>query len=286
MLHRELDRLDRGLLFCLFDTPDRLQHMFWRVREPDPPANVGRPVAEWAGVIEAHYRECDAVVGRALARADERTLVVVLSDHGFTSFQRGVHLNTWLHDHGFLALAPGVAPGDDAGDLLRHVDWGRTKAYALGLGSIYLNRRGREAQGVVGAADAAAVGRQIADGLTGLRDGVRGRTAVAGVSAREDVYAGPYTAEAPDLVVRFAPGYRVSWGTALGAVPGGHFEDNDRRWGGDHIVDPARVPGVLFMNRPFDGADARLLDLAPTILAALGVPKGPAMEGRSLLPAA
>jgi predicted AlkP superfamily phosphohydrolase/phosphomutase len=210
--------------------------------------------------------------------------VVVLSDHGFTSFQRGVHLNTWLHDHGFLALAPGVRPGDDAGDLLRHVDWGRTQAYALGLGSVYLNVRGREAQGIVAAADAGRVGREIAAGLTGLRDEARGRVAVRGVSAREDVYRGPYAGEAPDLVVRFAPGYRVSWATALGGVPSGHVEDNVKRWGGDHIVDPTLVPGVLFMNRPFDGADAGLVDLAPTILAALGVPKGGAMEGASLLP--
>ena len=56
-----------------------------------------------------------------------------------------------------------------------------------------------------------------------------------------------------------------------------------KKWSGDHIIDPDRVPGVLFMNRLFRGDAARLTDLAPTILAALGVPKGPAMEGESLL---
>ena len=70
----------------------------------------------------------------------------------------------------------------------------------------------------------------------------------------------------------------------MGGVPEGHFEDNVKKWSGDHIIDPALVPGVLFMNRPFRGEAARLVDLAPTILAALGVPKGPAMEGSSLLP--
>ena len=63
----------------------------------------------------------------------------------------------------------------------------------------------------------------------------------------------------------------------MGGVPaGGHFEDNTKKWCGDHIIDPALVPGVLFMNRPFRGEGARLVDLAPTILAALGVPAGPA----------
>jgi hypothetical protein len=76
----------------------------------------------------------------------------------------------------------------------------------------------------------------------------------------------------------------VSWGTALGGLPAGCFEDNRKKWSGDHIIDPCLVPGALLMNRPFRGDGARLLDLAPTVLDALGVPKGPAMEGSSLLP--
>jgi bisphosphoglycerate-independent phosphoglycerate mutase (AlkP superfamily) len=68
----------------------------------------------------------------------------------------------------------------------------------------------------------------------------------------------------------------------LGAVPEGWFEDNVGKWAGDHILDPPLVPGVLFMNRAFDGRDPRLLDLAPTVLGALGVPKGKRMEGESL----
>jgi bisphosphoglycerate-independent phosphoglycerate mutase (AlkP superfamily) len=88
--------------------------------------------------------------------------------------------------------------------------------------------------------------------------------------------------EAPDLVVGFAAGYRASWTTALGGIPESLFEDNVKKWGGDHIIDPSLVPGVLFMNRPFDGGAARLADLAPTILQALGVEKPPIMEGKNL----
>jgi predicted AlkP superfamily phosphohydrolase/phosphomutase len=286
MMLYELDRLKEGLFFCLFDTPDRLQHMFWRFREPNHPANAGEPFdSELRCAIEEHYRECDEIVGKAMAHVDDRTLFITLSDHGFNSVQRGVHLNTWLHDNGFLALKPGVGPSEEAGDFFKHVDWGRTKAYALGLGSIYLNLRGREREGAVAPNDAAGVAADIARGLTGLRDEARGAVAVQGAVTREQVYAGAYAAESPDLVACFAPGYRVSWATALGGVPHGHFEDNVKRWGGDHIVDPALVPGVLFMNRAFDGngGGPSLLDLAPTILAALGVPKGPAMEGKALL---
>ena len=154
----------------------------------------------------------------------------------------------------------------------------------VNISRIYLNLKGREAQGIVDQAEAPALKGAIAQGLGGLGDGARGQRAVRSVVAREQVYAGPYVGEAPDLLVNFAAGYRVSWGTPLGGLGAGLFEDNTRKWAGDHMLDPALAPGVLFLNQPFRGQGARLVDLAPTILEALGVPKGPAMEGRSLLP--
>jgi predicted AlkP superfamily phosphohydrolase/phosphomutase len=282
MMLYELDRLDEGFFFCLFDTPDRVAHMFWRFAESEHPANKGI-TSGVNRVIEEHYRACDAVVGRALKYADDQTLLVVLSDHGMNSFQRGVHLNTWLHDNGLLALRKGERPGDDAGDFFRSVDWDRTRAYAVGLGSIYLNIKGREERGIVGEAEVGALKAKISEGLTGMADAKYGRIAVRSVVSREQVYAGPYAVESPDLLVNFSSGYRVSWETALGAIPEGQFEDNAKKWGGDHIIDPDLVPGVLFMNRPFTGESPSLLDMAPTILDALGVPKGNAMEGETLL---
>jgi predicted AlkP superfamily phosphohydrolase/phosphomutase len=283
MMLYELDRLNEGLFFCLFDTPDRVQHMFWRFGEQDHPANRGEFNAELAGVVEEHYRACDEVVGKALEYEDDETLFIVLSDHGMNSFQRGVHLNTWLYENCLLALRSGCNPGDDAGDFFRGVDWSRTQAYAMGLGGIYLNVRGREEKGIVEPGDVEGLKAAIARGLAGMCDPARGQTAIRSVVTREQVYSGPYVNEAPDLLVNFSEGYRVSWDTALGGVPGDQFEDNVKKWGGDHIIDPCLVPGVLFMNRPYDASDPSLLDLAPTILEALGVPKGPAMEGDSLL---
>src|SRR6185437_3054457 len=149
MLQHELARQREGLVFCLFDTPDRVQHMFWRFLDPDHPAQRAAPVQGFENVIEDHYRACDAILGRVLAAVDPETLVITLSDHGFTGFRRGVHLNGWLRREGLLALKPGVAPGAEAGDYLQKVDWTRTKAYAVGIGSVYLNLRGREGEGIV-----------------------------------------------------------------------------------------------------------------------------------------
>ncbi len=283
MLRRELDRFDQGFLFCLFDTPDRIQHMFWRFLEPDHPANAGRTYdPDFARVIADTYKRADAAVGEVLRAADDNTLVIALSDHGFGTFRRGVNLNTWLHEQGLLSLTGGMKPSEEAGDLLAHVDWSKTKAYALGLGGIYLNLAGRESRGIVPAAEADDLKTKIAASLSTLQDEGRGR-AVNAVHPRESLYRGPHAGDAPDLVVHFAEGYRASWATSMGGVPEGLVEDNTKAWGGDHIIDPALVPGFLTMNRSFRKEGARLVDLAPTILGALGCPPGPAMEGGTLL---
>lgn len=284
MMLFELERLDEGLLFCLHDTPDRLQHMFWRFTEPDHPANVLQPpTSDWSTVIENHYARCDETIGKVLEAADDRTLVLTLSDHGFGSFQRCVNLNTWLHGHGLLAYRSGVRPGPETGEGFAEVDWGRTKAYALGLGSIYLNRAGREAEGIVSDGEAPALKERIAGELTKLIDPGRNTGAVARVYDQRDIYIGPSASRAPDLVAGFARGYRASWATTLGGAGAELFEDNVKRWGGDHVVDPAAVPGFLAANVSLAPRAARMIDLAPTILAALGVPQTNTMEGKALL---
>jgi predicted AlkP superfamily phosphohydrolase/phosphomutase len=285
MMVHELERFDSGLFFCLFDTPDRVQHMLWRTREPDHPANRNRSRPRtFDRAIEEHYRRGDAVVGQALEFADDRTLLIVLSDHGFCSFRRGFHLNRWLYDQGLLTLRAGAEPGPSAGDFLREVDWEKTRAYALGLTGLYLNLHGREGRGTVRPEEAETLKAAIATELSGLVDQETGAVAVRSVISRETLYAGPYVQEAPDLVVNCGPGYRISWGSSVGGIPGGGlFEDNTRKWAGDHIIDPPLVPGVLLMNRPFQGDQARMVDLVPTILDAYGIPAGVAMEGTSLL---
>ncbi|GAG55760.1 unnamed protein product [marine sediment metagenome] len=151
------------------------------------------------------------------------------------------------------------------------------------MGAIFINLKGREENGIVVDQEIGKVKDAIIQGLTGLPDPERGKTAVRSVVAREQVFSGPYINEAPDLLVNFSEGYRVSWGTPLGGVPEGIFEDNRKKWGGDHVIDPVLVPGVLFMNKPFRGKTANLVDMAPTILSALGVAKGADMEGENLL---
>ena len=283
MMFQEMDRQQSGLLFCLFDTSDRIQHMFWRLTDPGHPAARRNPVYGLAQVVEDAYRRCDAIVGRTLERIDPETLLIVMSDHGFNSFRRAVDVNAWLQRQGLLYLKSDLEPGEAAGDMLRGIDWGRTKAYSVGLSGIYLNLKGREAEGIVAQDQAMRLQREIAAALPTLRDPITGVAAVRSVLRRDELYFGPYAHQSPDLMVNCAQGYRLSWRSARGGVGRECVEDNEQRWSGDHIVDPALVPGILVMNRPLRQDKADLRDLAPTILAALGVPPGPEMEGESLV---
>lgn len=284
MLLWELERSKSGLIYCLFDTPDRLQHMFWRFTEPDHPANREAPASnEWRGTIEEHYRRCDQIVGNALAAADDRTLVLTLSDHGFGSFRRQVSLNAWLRSAGLLTYKEGQAPDPEKSESFLGVDWGRTQAYAVGLGAIYLNRRGREAEGIVTDEEAPVIKKRIQTELGNLVDLDHGQPAIRGVHDRDELYHGPYVDRSGDLLVGFAPGYRASWSTALGGLSEAVIEDNPKRWSGDHIIDPPAAPGFVAASAELDLESAGLIDMAPTILDALGIPKPDAMEGRSLL---
>jgi predicted AlkP superfamily phosphohydrolase/phosphomutase len=280
----ELDRFVEGLFFMLFDTPDRVQHMLWRFRDREHPNFEPDLSPELATRIEEHYRRCDALLSAALDKVDENTLLMVLSDHGFGTFRRAFDTNTWLWQNGLLALKDSCKPDADSGEGFASVDWSKTYAYAVGLGGIYLNFKGRESGGILEeGSEAERVRRAIQTGLSDFPDEHTQRPAVRGVSRREELYSGAFVGNSPDLLVNFHRGFRVSWQSAVGGFSNSLLEDNMRRWSGDHIVDPESVPGILFMNRAAGHNHARIIDLAPTILSYLGVPVPASMEGTSLL---
>jgi predicted AlkP superfamily phosphohydrolase/phosphomutase len=278
MFFDALRRMPRGLTACVFDGPDRIQHMFYRHDVPDHPANAGRDCTRFAHVIDEMYVRMDDLVGRVAAEVDDDAVLMVLSDHGFCAFRRGVNLNVWLRENGYLVPREGCEPGD----YLAGVDWSQTRAYAFGLSGIYLNLAGRESQGIVPRTEAAALRAEIAGNLAGLHD-VDGRRAIKAVHDGHTAYRGPYVSNGPDLIVGYERGYRASWSNAVGRIDGPLIHDNTRYWSGDHCVDPELVPGVFFANRRLPaGAIASIVDLAPTILQLFGVPIPGYMDGSPL----
>jgi predicted AlkP superfamily phosphohydrolase/phosphomutase len=201
-----------------------------------------------------------------------------MSDHGFTSFARGVNVNAWLAREGYLTLKEGAA----GGKWLEGVDWGRTRAFALGLAGIYVNVAGRERQGIVPRDGVTALKKEIAEKLKGLRDDARGRVAVRDVYDLGEMYTGPYLDGGPELIVGYDAGYRASWDSATGGTAGDVFEDNVKAWSGDHCVAADLVPGVLFTNARVATENPRIVDIAPTMLELFGVAAPSYMEGRPL----
>ena len=268
MFLHDLSRTRSGVSCCVFDTPDRIQHMFYReyTEAGDDPRET---------VLADLYQRMDHLVGVVRKQMRKRDILFVLSDHGFTSFRRGVNLNTWLCDQGYLALRNDAEhPGD-----LQQADWAHTRAFALGLSGIYINRSGREHEGCVPDHDVDA----LLDELAGLTDPETGDTAILHVPRADQAYHGPYHDQGPDLVIGYAAGYRVSWSGALGRLEEGVFSDNDRRWSGDHCVDPEVVPGVLFSSTPIKATThPRLIDIAPTVLSLFDVPTPKYMDGKPL----
>ena len=281
MLFDAIEKTNRGLVVCIFDITDRLQHMFWRYLEKDHPANAGKDVEKHRSEIQKMYQKMDDLVGRVMDSVTDDTVLIVMSDHGFKSFQRGVNLNSWLRENGFLALQ-----GKPSGaEWLQDVDWTRTRAYAVGLGGIYLNLAGREAQGLVEPGEEEqAVKQEIIKGLRTLYDEERKTAAVGEVYDTRKVYQGPYVEEAPDLMVGFNVGYRVSWPCATGAVTEEIFEDNLKSWSGDHCINPPDVPGILFSNRKIASDKPSIMDIGPTVLDLFGVPVPAYCDGKSFLP--
>lgn len=276
MFFEMLARTKRGVLACVFDSTDRVQHMFTRFLDTD---------SEHRDVIRDVYARMDAMVGRVLEKVDADdpdNLVVVMSDHGFKSFRRGVNVNSWLLKEGYLALKEGATR---SGEWFEAVDWERTRAFALGLGGIWLNVRGREAKGVVAPEGAAALREELCRKLTGLVDTGTGDVAVREAYGADALYRGPYRDQAPDIVVGYAEGYRASWKGVQGHVDDVVFDDNDKAWSGDHCIDPALVPGVLITNQRLvpEGRAPAIADLAPTLLDLFGVKVPRHVDGRSLV---
>jgi len=287
-----LRQTDPELFLTVFQSTDKIQHMFWRLIDPKHPMYNRRLADLYGGEIERVYMRADSLAGDFLARARrDGGIVIVLSDHGFSSFRKAVNINTWLVRNGFMTLSK-MDPVRDRnledlfgrGTFWPNVDWSKTRAYALALGQIYVNLKGREKSGVVApGAEYEAVRNEIIAKFSMLKDPETNEPVVRRMFKREAIFKGPYFDEAPDLVVGFREGYRVSWQTSLGGIPPEILEPNERRWSADHCsVDPELVPGVFFCNRAISSPTARIEDIAPTVLKRLGISPPADMDGHDL----
>lgn len=229
---QQLDRFQEGVLAGVFDCLDRVQHMFTRTD---------------TAVVHDWYERLDAFVGEVQARIQKLGLedhrLLILSDHGFKTFEHKVHLNHWLIGNGYMSLArQGETPD------LKDVNWDATRAYALGLNSVYLNVANREGKGTVRPEQIEPLLEELKGRLLDWRAD-DGRQIISRVLMKHEAFTGPYARFGPDLVMGYAPGFRASSETGLGKSAATSLEPNHDHWGADHCIDSTKVPGVLFANR-------------------------------------
>jgi predicted AlkP superfamily phosphohydrolase/phosphomutase len=284
------------LMSCL-STPDRVQHMMYQYYDKTHPMYDAAKAAQTftfygenislADTIPATYRHLDKIVGNVMEKyLKPGDTLIVCGDHGFQSFRRQVALNNWLLENGYLALKGPLGSTGDGKLLDLYVDWSKTKAYALGLGGIYVNLKGREGHGIVAKADMDALLEEIKAKLLTSTDPKDGKHFVKGAYKTSEIHSGDFMKSEADLLVGFDAGWRISWNTTSGGLTvekndDGKFvaaavcSDNAKTWSGDHVsVDPSIVPCIFFCNRhvaiPSDGVS--LLHIAPTVLGLFGVP--------------
>jgi predicted AlkP superfamily phosphohydrolase/phosphomutase len=272
--HYLLDRFDGGLFFHYWGYTDQVAHMVWRSLDPGHPTYDPKDDARFVDVLPRLYERADRTLGDALAKLGKDTTVVVMSDHGFTSWRRSFNLNTWLEREGYMKIGLQAKEGHLA-NLWNNVDWRNTRAYSMGFNDLYINLAGREGVGIVPPAEKAALVNEIGSKLRRATDPATGKRIVNRVFVTEEVFDdGPYLSIGPDAVLGFSDFYHASWESALGKLDPEVVKDNSG-WTGDHAVDPAFVPGILFANHRLPRRVTGLKDLAAAILAEFGIQEFP-----------
>lgn len=292
MLFGLLGDTNWDLLVHYFEFTDRIQHVMFRFHDPQHPLYDAEMAAKWGGTILDSYKRMDAIVGETLKRMPAGAELMVVSDHGFASFRRGMNYNTWLAKNGYMTLVgedserKNLEDLFDQGDFFTNVDWSRTKAYALGLGNIYINLAGREAKGIVQPGEEYdALLKEIQEKLVAYVDEETGEHPVAHVFTRDEAHGGVYDPLLlPDLIPSNNDGYRVGWQDSLGGIAKTVTEPNLKVWSGDHCsVYPPLVEGILFSTIKLGAEKASVADIAPTLYEMYRQQPPVELDGKSLL---
>ncbi|MEX1045902.1 MAG: alkaline phosphatase family protein [Actinomycetota bacterium] len=291
-----MDNTDWDLFLSVWVSVDRTQHCLSNYVGPDHPDYPElSKTPRYQKVVDV-YRQLDEAIGSFRARTREDDLVLFISDHGFQSCSRAVHMDQLLKQLGYLQFSasnmiygpmqwgPMRTVARKVYDLLglhgkvsltQPVNWGKTRAYtsirSTGEG-VSINLAGREPDGIVDPADFERVREDVMDALEGFVDPETGRKPVKAIFKREEIFKGKHADTAPDILMEPAEQYSLTH--AKTAVEKADWLAGDHRPDGTIV---AAGPGV----KPFE-QQPLLIDMAPTILAALDAPSSIEHAGRVL----
>jgi len=281
-----------SLLVSIFTGTDSASHMFFRLMDPQHPRYDPELAKLYGDAILRVYEHMDQIVGDVVRVMKPGGTLIIVSDHGFHTWRRGFNTNTWLVENGYMVLKNPNAKEKTfnldqlfgQGSFFPNVDWSKTRAYALGLGQIYLNLRGREQQGILDTGpETDKLLEEIRGKLMAFTDPDTGGPVLQNVYLGRDIFHGPRMAEAPELQLDFRNGYRTSWQTSLGAIPAGIVVANTKKWSGDHCAsDPSDTQGIFLSNRRVSTPNPSIQDIAATVLSLLHVAPAGQLDGHAL----
>lgn len=274
LFEHEINNFLEGFFFFYFSSIDQNSHMLLRSMDKKHPLYDPHASPSVKNAIRNFYAALDEVLGKTMDKMDDKTTLMILSDHGFSPLYKEFHLSSWLLENGYTVLEDPSRRAEC--EFFESVDWYRTRAYALGLNGLYLNLRGREFNGIVEPFEAMQLVDEIAAKLEDFFDPESGQKVVARAYKSHEVYSGQYVDQAPDLVLGYSPGYRISDSATLGEFPDKIIEVRKDKWSADHCMDSRSVPGVLLSNKKIIKEDPALEDLASSILMEFGI--GPPTE--------
>ncbi|MCP4645650.1 MAG: hypothetical protein GY851_34715 [bacterium] len=280
----ELDRDDFDLIISAWTATDRVGHMFWRFRDKEHAMYDAALAEKYGRALEGTYEKMDEVVGKVSQRLKEGDLLIILSDHGFGTYRIGFNVNTWLVRNGYAVLEGQTDPETAVGakGWLFDFDWAKSRAYAIGLSSMYVNVQGREGKGIVPPGEADALIAELKEKLLAVTHPETGDKVFDAIYTRAD-FSGEAIDAAPDIVFGYAKGYQNTKSTAKGSVPADLFETCKDKWSGEHAAsDMASTPGILFANRALTKDSPAIQDLGVTTLAFFGIEPPSDYEGAAI----
>jgi predicted AlkP superfamily phosphohydrolase/phosphomutase len=291
-----MDNSEWDLMASVWVAVDRTQHCLSSHIAPDHPDYAKNKDTRLGTKVADIYRQLDEAIGSFVSRARPDDLILFISDHGFQSCTRAVHMDRLLKEFGFLEFSasnvlfgpmqwgPVRQAARKAYDLLglhgkvslpQSVNWSKTKAFttirSTGEG-VSINLAGREVDGIVDPADYDRVRDEVMERLASFVDPKTGNKPVKEIHKREEVFRGRFADKAPDIMLVPNEGYSLTHARSA-------IEDAD--WvSGDHRLEGTIVavgPNV----KPFEHPPS-LVDMAPTLVTALGAPTASTPTGRVL----
>lgn len=265
-------------LFVMVETGlDRLHHAFWQYADPQHPRYQSD--SAFADVVPDYYRRLDNHIAQLVQLAGDNAAIMIVSDHGAKAFHGMFRLNAWLMQEGYLRLHQN--PPHDTPLAPEMVDWPQTRAWAEGgyCGRIYINRRGREADGIVTEEDYPALIADLTQRLHALS--VPDAAGPTHVLQPRQIYR-KLAAFPPDLLVYSGDLYWRCSGVV--GSPDLFSTDNDTGPdGANHDHDGIGILHAPGRARAGQEQTLNLFDVAPTLRDLLSLPPEPQLSGRSWL---